>query len=106
MDKQHGHIIDYCTVIKRNDTHKNRDTVPHSSDCILYGFIYDKLAKGNHREKGRGRVDHLIQRSSGEYLETELVPILIVVANISSCFFLLVNYTLKTEMLSYKENKF
>lgn len=52
MDKQHGHIIDYCTVIKRNDTHKNRDTAPHSLDCILYGFIYDKLAKENHRQKG------------------------------------------------------
>lgn len=84
MDKQHGHIIDYCTVIKRNDTHKNRDTAPHSSDCILYGFIYDKLAKGNQDRKRCGRVDHLIQRSSGEYLETELVSILIVVANISS----------------------
>lgn len=34
--------------------------------------------------KGCGHVDHLTQRSSGEYLETELVPILIVVANISS----------------------
>lgn len=34
--------------------------------------------------KGCGRVDHLIQRSSGEYFDTERVPILIVVANISS----------------------
>lgn len=52
MDKQYDHIIDYCSVIKRNDTHKNRDTAPHSADCMLYGFIYNKLAKGNYRQKG------------------------------------------------------
>lgn len=77
MDKQHDHILDYCSVIQRTGI------LHHIPQTVYYmvSFMINWQRKTTGR-KECGRVEGLIQSIRGEYLETELVPVLIVVAHI------------------------